>query len=134
MDILCNLVECDGEMAVCSAMISTTERKVCVFGTASVVENGRFIELAQARAIALARRILAEGLDAVDPADYATAVPHTHQPTVVPPTAMPDAAPASIPETDTPPTNLQPQSANRLPTPEPRKDETDLPEVNWNFD
>lgn len=122
--------------AAIEVSIMLEQKEVSVVGFALASESGRFVELAQARAIALARRILAEGLDAVDPADYlssdaspvlVTPPAHAPSPTAVPPpppnptktAESPVSQPTAVPDTsDT-------QVEEALP------DATDLPEVPW---
>lgn len=130
MEIISNLVQVDENMAIISVTVSSDSNKVVVCGTAMSNESGRFVELAQARAIVLAQQILAEGLDAVDPAAYVTAksstAPVPATPTVVSP---PPSSQTPSPEPETTPV-IEPSPSSPGLT-EAGADADDLPDVPW---
>lgn len=136
MVIITKVIEINEAQVVIQVCIDEflKKNKVCVLGAATIDETNRYVELAQARAIALARRILAEGLDAVDPAEYlspaaspALATPPAHVPL---PTAVPSSA---TPTKTAEPPIIQPTAVSPIDSQveETLPDPTELPDVPW---
>lgn len=110
------------------------ERKVCALGSAWAQESGRYIELAQARAMVLARQILEQGLEAVSPDDFMTPpigqeplvakARTTISPVVTPPPSLPTVEPVMT-QPDARPQQLDVTGSGFFPDP------SGLPEVPW---
>lgn len=134
MEITSNLVQIDEDMAVFSVMVLSEPNKVIVYATALSGESGRYMELAQARALVLARQILEQGLGSVNLDDFVTPPIEQEQlaakaqtnipPVVIPPPTAPAVEPA-ITRPDAQP--QQPDVTVSGSSPDP----SSLPEVPW---
>lgn len=129
MKVVAHLVELTEQLAIVTASVITEQYEVSVLGFARPNECANYAELAQARALVLARQILAEGLDAVNPGTYlTTGVPLT----VVssPPSTTGFPPPAALSPT---PQLARPEPEANLPlqSPDPMLSNDFLDDVPW---
>lgn len=66
MKLTAQLTHFDAQIAVCLATIEHADKQVSVYASAAVHEAGNFADLAQKRALQLARRLLNDEFDALN--------------------------------------------------------------------
>lgn len=65
MEVASELIQFNERLAVCTVTLKSENGRVTVYATGLAAESGRYADLAQARALALAHQLLAGGLESV---------------------------------------------------------------------
>ena len=136
LKVISSLVQCEDGIAIMQIEVEREDFLFVVMGSALQGESGRYVELAQARALLLARQLLEQGLDAVNPDDYLTTSGRRVQSKAKPAASTPmspSPAPTSVPSVVEPAVAkpaVQPdlEPPVELDTP---ADPSDFPDVPW---
>ncbi|MEW5987973.1 MAG: hypothetical protein AB1791_15175 [Chloroflexota bacterium] len=93
MEIQTSLLQLTEQAAVCAATIQNEAGRVTVYATGLAAESGRYADLAQARALALAQQVLTRGVETVAAEAYLVPLPPARPPAIPTPSLLPTQIP-----------------------------------------